>query len=414
MTPLRLAWSVAVVALLATGCTAPEPPPGPLVVGMLAPLSGPSADTGAEAARGAELAAEVVNDAYPELPVPLGAGTGLPRLGGVTLTLVTVDTGGRPEPAIGAITGLTQSRHPVGLVSAESAAVTSALSSQAQRLRVPLIDAGSTADYLTELGADWYFRTGPSDTQLAESAFALLGGAPGPAGDAVTLITESGEDGAVAAKRLRELAERSGAAVSGQLEVPTDKPDPEALAAGLAGGPPRVVLAWTRTLPAALAVADAAGRGDAALSLFGLGEGFRALKQPGAQDPGLLRAVPWSAEFAGRSPVAQQVAELYRQRFGRPMSAAAVDAFTAVVTLAAAIDGAASRDTAAIRTALRQTTQPAAGLIVPWNGVRFGPDGQNVLAAAVVEQWQDRAYRLVYPVELATGTARWQRRNPAP
>ncbi len=414
MTPLRLACSVAAVALLATGCTAPEPEPGPVVVGVLAPLSGPTAETGAEAVRGAELAAEVVNDTYPELPVPLGPGKGLPRLRGAALTLVTADTGGRAEPAIGAITSLDGSRHPVGLVSAESATVTGALSSQAQRLRVPLLDAGSTADYLTELGADWYFRTGPSDSQLAESAFALLGRAPDAQDEAVMLVTESGEDGAVAAKRLRELAERAGATVSGQLEVPSDKPDPEALAASLAAGPPRVVFAWARTVPVATAVAGAAGRGDATVSLFGLGEGFRALKQPAAQDPGLLRAVPWSAEFAGRSPVAQQVAELYRQRFGRPMSAAAVDAFTAVIVLAAAIDGAASGDTAAIRTALRQTTQPAAGLIVPWNGVRFGPDGQNVLAAAVVEQWQDRAYRLVYPVELATGPARWHRRDPAP
>ncbi|BCJ77325.1 hypothetical protein CS0771_68690 [Catellatospora sp. IY07-71] len=414
MTPLRLACSVAVVALLATGCTVPEPPPGPVVVGMLAPLSGPSADAGADAVRGAELAAAVINDTYPELPVPLGPGTGLPGLRGATLTLVTADTGGRPEPAIGAITSMADSRRPVGLVSAESAAVTGALSSQAQRLRVPLIDAGSTADYLTELGADWYFRTGPSDSQLAESAFALLGRAPDTREDAVTLVTESGDDGAVATRQLRELAERSGATVSGHMEVPSDKPDPEALATSLAGGPARVVFAWARTVPAATAVAAAVARGETGVTLFGLGEGFRALKQPGAQDPGLLRAVPWSAEFAGRNPVAQQIAELYRQRFGRPMTGAAVDAFTAVLTLAAAIDVAASDDTSAIRTALRQTTQPAAGLIVPWNGVRFGPDGQNVLAAAVVEQWQDRSYRLVYPVELATGPARWHRRDLAP
>lgn len=413
MTPLRLAWCVAAVSLLATGCTTPEPPPGPLVVGVLAPLTGPGSDTGPETVRGAQLAVEVVNNPHPDLPVPLGPEAGLPRRGRAVLTLATADTGGRSDTATGALAGVADAHHPAGLVSAESAEVTVALSSQAQRLRVPLIDAGSTADYLTELGADWYFRTGPSDSQLAESAFALLGRLPRGQGGAIALVTESGEDGAVAARRLRELAERDGAAVSGQFEQPTGTSDPAALAASLAAAPPRAVFAWARTVPAATAIAEAVDRTDATVSLFGLGEGFRALSKPAARDPGLLRAVPWSAEFAGRSPVGRQVAELYRQRFGRAMTAAAVDAFTAVITLAVAIDAAADGDTAAIRTALRQTEQPAAGLIVPWNGVRFGPDGQNMLAAAVVEQWQDRGFRLVYPIELATGQARWTRRDTA-
>ncbi|GHJ44282.1 amino acid ABC transporter substrate-binding protein [Catellatospora sp. TT07R-123] len=407
-----LMWGLASVAASASGCTAITPPPQPLVVGVLAPTTGPSAVAGGDAVRGAQLAVEVVNQAFPALAVPLAAGTGLPRLGGATLVLATGDTAGRPETASAQVSTLVTERHAIGLVTADTAESTAAAGTQVQRLRVPLLDARTTADYLTELGVDWYFRTGPSDSQLADSAFALLGRQPGrtpDAGHRVVLVTEAGAEGAAAAVRLRELALRAGTTVSAQVELaPSDKSD--ALEpAGTADPAPDAVFAWAQTTAGAAAIIAAADR--TGIPLYGLGTGFRQLDTPLAEGSALLRATPWSQEYAGRNPVARDVARLYQQRFGRPMSAAAADAFTAMITLAEAVDNAGSRDPAAIRTALRQTTLPATQMIMPWDGVRFGPDGQNTLAAAVVEQWQYRGFRLVYPIELATVTARWAHRE---
>jgi branched-chain amino acid transport system substrate-binding protein len=408
MKPLRLAYSLASVAVLAAGCTAPTPTPQHPVIGLIAPVTGPDAGAGVEAVRGAELAVDVVNKPYPALPVPLGPDEGLPGLGGAVLALSTGDTATGVDAASAQVTTLIEERHAVGLVTAGTADLAAAAASQAQRLRTPIIDVRSTADYLTELGMDWYFRSGPSDSQLAGAAFALLEDKRGATPARIGLVTEAGGDSATALARIRSLALQAGAAIAIQQEL--SAPDStEPLTSRLRSPRPHAVFAWAHTAAGARAIVRAVSDMESPPPVVGLGEGFRHLGQPAGAPALVLRAVAWSAEFSQRSPAAKAVAQLYAERFGQPMTAAAAQSFTAVIALAVAIDTAGSADAAAIRTALRQTSLPAIGMIMPWNGLRFSADGHNPLAAGVVEEWQDPAFRLVFPVELASGPSRWTR-----
>ncbi|MFD0599049.1 ABC transporter substrate-binding protein [Catellatospora coxensis] len=329
------------------------------------------------------------------------------------MSLAARDTAGQVETASAALTALAEQEHVAGLVLAESADIAESAASQAQRLRVPLLDARSSDDYLTELGIDWYFRIGPSDSRLTEAAFALLA-RRGAGSGGITLITESGRGGSSAAvTSLRDLARRAGVPVTLSLTMAAGATDAKRLHDQLAEKPENTVVAWAQTAAGARAVADAVGETTGRPTLVGLGQGFRSLERPDS-GAALLRAVPWSADLAQRDPTARLVAELYERRNGKPMSAVAADAFTATMALAAAVDTAGSADPAAIRTALRRTSLSAVQLIMPWDGVRFGDDGQNQFAAAVVEQWQDRGYRLVYPIELASTRARWSSPEPKP
>jgi branched-chain amino acid transport system substrate-binding protein len=116
----------------------------------------------------------------------------------------------------------------------------------------------------------------------------------------------------------------------------------------------------------------------------------------------LPRVAAWSADYAVRNPLAKAVADLYQRRYGAPMTDAAARTFTATLTLAVAIDRAGDGDAGRIRAALRQLWLPPTQLIMPWDGVQFGPGGQNQLADGVVEQKDAAgAYKIVYPRELA-------------
>ena len=76
------------VAAVLAGCGGPGQPTVPVArvtIGLLAPATG----SGIEALRGAQLAVDVINHSYPDLPVPLAAGSGLPGLAGRSVALVS-------------------------------------------------------------------------------------------------------------------------------------------------------------------------------------------------------------------------------------------------------------------------------------------------------------------------------------
>ena len=57
-----------------------------------------------------------------------------------------------------------------------------------------------------------------------------------------------------------------------------------------------------------------------------------------------MRSVSWSTEAAERNPAAQAVTGLYQRRYNSPMTEAAASAFTAVMTVAQAVNNAGTLD----------------------------------------------------------------------
>src|SRR4029453_15769533 len=168
---------VAIVLSMA-GCTS-EPPPrqpasvGEIKIGVLAPTSGDSRAAGIQAQRGADLAAALVNGE--QGPTPLIGTGGLAGAGGARLTIVKQDTRGAPVAGEAAAAKLVGEDKVAGLVGAFDTEVTKVASERTERLRVPFVNGDSSADFLTERGLNWFFRTGPTDRMFGEAFFSALG-----------------------------------------------------------------------------------------------------------------------------------------------------------------------------------------------------------------------------------------------
>src|SRR5437773_3001168 len=65
-------------------------------IGVLYPLSGPTAQVGIDAVAAVKTAVEIVNEGA-DLPLTLAKNKGLPGLGGAKISLVVVDHQGKPE-----------------------------------------------------------------------------------------------------------------------------------------------------------------------------------------------------------------------------------------------------------------------------------------------------------------------------
>ena len=66
-----------------------------------------------------------------------------------------------------------------------------------------------------------------------------------------------------------------------------------------------------------------------------------------------------------------------------------------------AINRAGSTDAEKIRQALVDTDIPADQVPMPWQGIKFGPDGQNNAVSTVLIQVHDGTYYSIYPFDVA-------------
>jgi branched-chain amino acid transport system substrate-binding protein len=409
--------ALAAVVLSAGACTGSEEPEGgsPSVrevrIGVLAPRSGPSKAAGDEAQRGAELAADLVNgERGPVSLVGITPG-GLLGAGGAKLTIVGADTGGRPAEGAEAAARLVAQERVVGLVGAYDAEVTEVASQRTERLRVPFVNGDSPADYLTERGLDWFFRTGPTDRMFGEALFSALGQvAPGT--DQVAVLYTNDRPGNVVADLTEELAREGGVGLV--AKVPTQP-----------GGDPAADVQELRAAPqqpdAVFVVASAPDDATRIIKAFrqvgytppgilAFGAGFlpgQVFAAAGQDAEGLLAGTPWSREGAARNQIAKSVMDLYEERFNQPMSEVAAGTFTAVLVLAEAVNNAGSIEHEQIRAALLNLDIPGRELIMPWSGVRFDASHQNTAAAGVVEQRVRSKFRVVFPGELRQAPAVW-------
>jgi branched-chain amino acid transport system substrate-binding protein len=383
-------------APLLAGCTpnsAPTPKaPATLTIGMLAAATGSAAIVGRPATQGAELAVDVVNTAHPGLPLPFGPSAGLSR--GTRLVLVTGDTRGDRQTGAQVLDQMVRQSHPVGMVVADSAPVVKEVSQHSEAAGVPLVDAYSSADFLGELGREWYFRIGPTDTMLLATTLEMVRQAA-PAARRAVVLQGASIQALGGAPGLADFAQSRGFTVVGELPVTpatavadlTDKIDAQKA---------DVAIALVGTPQEAGAVADATQRLKNSVPVVALGPGGA-----GLSSPAVMRTTDWSADYAGRNPVARAVGEMYQKRYGTPMDDTAARAFTAVLTLAVAIDNVGAADPTGVRATLSQTSLQATDTIMPWNGVRFDTGGQNSLAAGVVERRVGDRFEIVYPRELA-------------
>jgi branched-chain amino acid transport system substrate-binding protein len=400
----RLAVVAAVLSIAA--CTSSQSQGGTssvsqVRIGVLVPKSGANAATGAEALHGAELAAALVNGE--EGAVPL-AGTG-----GAKLTIVSADTHSQPGVGAAEANRLITKEQVAGLVGAYEAAVTEAASAAAERQEMLFVNGDSSADYLTERGADWFFRTGPTDRMYGEAFYSTLQQAK-PQPKRISMLFTTDVEGQSLHRVLHTLAPEAGYPEHGMVKFQKGQANivPE-LRELRDVKKPEVLFLMTSTASDSVHVLktmQAMGYRPPQIFVFARGvfSEPQMLEAAGTAGEGVYYGTAWSREIAGRSGIARAVMQQYEQQFNQPMGEIAAASFTAVLVLAKAIDNAGSTDPQRARAALLNLDIPGRETIMPWSGVRFDASRQNAAANGVVEQRVGQTSRVVFPNELQVGT----------
>jgi branched-chain amino acid transport system substrate-binding protein len=415
LAPLLAAATAAVLATGLSACTDSKEQAAPgaggeVRIGLLAPLKGPQKGAGDEAQRGAQLAADVVNGLNPSIPLPLAEGAGLPNFGGARIKIVPADTSGTdPQTAAaGAVTRLVSQQGVDALVGAYDSQVTEYASQRSERYEVPFVNADSPATFLTDRGLDWFFRLGPSWRTAGEAFFSLLRAQQGEGSTTLPKIVVLHADdkaGRDVNTTIGELAQEGGYDKPDHVSFPPGATDLQNTVSQLQAAKPDVVMVYatpSAVKPLINAFALKQYRPKAVFS-FGLGylttENYRS---SAAVVTGLCRSVSWATDTSQRNLAARKVSDLYLHRYNTPMTEEAAATFTAVLTVAQAVDAARSSEPARIRTALLSLDVPGEQTVMPWGGVQFDETHQNVRAQELVEQFLDGSFKVIYPGDAAS------------
>ena len=383
-------------------------------IGVLYPLTGPAASSGAEMKNALELAADIINNGAKGVAgLPFANGGGLPNLKGAKIKLVFADHQGNPQTGATEAERLISQEKVAALVGAYNSNVTATASQVAERYQVPFLNPESSSASLTQRGFKWFFRTTPHDDLFVHNFFDFLKELEAKKKVKVGAIATFNENtlwGNETTKLEARLAPDFGYAIVKQLTYPAKSTQLTSEVQTLKAASPSLVMQSSYLGDALLSMKTYKELGFAPEMILANNAGFtdtEFIKTLGKDAEYVITREVWALDLANRNPLIKEVNALYNSRYKANFTGNSSRTFTGLMVIADAINRAKSTEPEAVRKALTETNLPADALIMPWKGVKFDATGQNVLGRGILVQIVGGTYHTVYPFDLATQDVIW-------
>jgi len=383
----------------------------PVKIGILFPLTGNAAAAGQASKAALEVAADIVNNAHPELKsIPLAEGAGLPGLGGAKLELTFIDHQGNPSVAQQqALRLATQDKVHV-MFGAYQSSCTLTATPVAERNGIPFVVGDSAALNITARGFKWLFRVTPIASDFADAYmrfFADMNKA-GHKVASVAVVNENTDYGTSVADAVEAAAKKAGLTVTNRIPYSASTTDVSAQVLQLKEKNPDVVIFISYTADAILYMKTMKNLDYMPPMVLGDDSGF--------SDPSFIPAVneiaqgvmnrsSWDIGKPGSNT--SKINDMYKAKTQRDLDDTSRRNMQAMLTLADALNRAASTDPAKIQAALKATDLKPEQLMMGYRGVKFDETGQNILASTYLIQLFGKDYKVVWPDANATEKLVW-------
>ena len=394
-------------------------------IGVIYPLTGGAAAAGRELRAGAELAAQIANNAMPDIAMTMAKNAGIKALGGAKIELIFKDHEGNPTLGADLAKKLILDDKVDGILGCYFSSVTKTVSAVAEQHGIPMINGTSTSPPLTTRGFKWFWRTTPHDKWFTKDLFDLLKGLKEgkvrgvkavPADDLNTIASacEKTEWGSNVSLMIQDWAKQYGFKVRKALLYAKESPDLSSEVRSLKAARPGVMLFASYTSDAILMVKTLRAQKVKPNIIWGQDAGF---EKPEFRDTlgdsiiGILTRTVFLPKVAELKKVSGQVNKLYKAKTGNDLGGASARAFTGLQTWVHVLESAGSTKPADIQQAANKLYIPGEELVVPWAGIEFSSSGdeigQNVLGSGLIGQYQKGAdgkigLEIVFPFDVAS------------
>src|SRR5215510_13516318 len=141
-----------------------------VVIGVIYPLSGASAQIGVDAQKSYETALDIINNNH-DFDLPLAKGEGLPGLGGAKVRLVFADHQSDPQKGRAETERLITQEKVSAVIGTYQSAVAVTVSQICERYQIPFLSADNSSPSLHRRGLKYYFRASPHDEMYSQAMF---------------------------------------------------------------------------------------------------------------------------------------------------------------------------------------------------------------------------------------------------
>jgi len=384
-----------------------------VIIGVIYPLTGNSAPVGLDAKAAYDVTADIINGTHAPLPMLMGKGGGLDKLGGAKIKLVYADSQNDPQKARAEAERLVTQEHAVAVIGAYTSATAATISQVTDRYEIPFLNADSTSPSLSQRGLKWYFRTTPHDEMFSQAMFKFFADEGAKTGHKVTKIALFHEDslfGTDSSNVQLKLAADAKIDVAADVKYRANSPSLSAEAQKLKAADPDVILPSSYTSDAILIMKAMKEIGYTPKAVMAQAAGFQEsgfLVGVGPLSEGVFSRSSFALDAVKSRPAIEPVNALYKAKNNKDLNDNTSRQVTGLVVLADAINRAGSTKAEAIRTALIATNVPGNQTIMPWAGVKFDENGQNIEGTPVIQQVSGGTYHTVWPEDVATQPAVW-------
>ena len=368
-----------------------------VVIGVIYPFSGASAQMGVDAQKSYETALDIINKDH-DFDLPLAKGEGLPGLGGAKIRLVFADHQADPQKGRAETERLITQDKVCAVIGTYQSSVAVTVSQVCERYQIPFISADNSSPSLHKRGLKFYFRAAPHDEMFSAAMFNFFDAMKkkGAKIDTLSLFHEDTIFGTDSANTQLKLAADRGYKIATDIKYRSNSPSLSAEVQQLKTANADVLMPSSYTTDGILLVKTMAELGYKPNAIVAQDAGFseKALYDAvGDKLEGVISRGSFSLDLAAKRPMVGKINAMFKEKSGKDLNDLTSRQFMGLLVMAEAINRAKSTDGEKIREALVATDIPGEQTIMPWKRVKFdetGPEQRRRPGAAAIYRRQVR------------------------
>jgi branched-chain amino acid transport system substrate-binding protein len=382
-----------------------------VVIGVIYPLSGASAQIGVDAQKAFETAAELINKSF-DFDLPLARGEGLPGLGGAKVRLVFADHQADPQKGRAEAERLITQEKVCAVIGSYQSAVAVTISQTCERYQTPFMSADNSSPSLHRRGLKFYFRASPHDEMYSKAMFDFFDAMKkkGTKIETLSLFHEDTIFGTDSANAQAKLAAERDYKIVSDVKYRANSPSLSVEVQQLKAANADVLMPSSYTTDGILLVKTMGELGYKPPAIVAQDAGFseKALYDAvGDKLEGVISRGTFSLDLAQKRPMVGKINDMFKEKSGKDFNDYSSRQFMALILMADAINRAKSTDGEKIRDALAATDIPGEQTIMPWKRVKYDEAGQNNDADPVLLQYVGGKFVTIFPAQAAVAEATW-------